>query len=72
LPAPIFKGDGMKLFDKMKPKVKRKLMILLGYQVSNLGWFTAWHFYGGDILGFIVGIAIICLADAFIIWKEWD
>jgi hypothetical protein len=56
----------------MKPKVKKKLMILLGYQISNLGWFTAWHFYGGDPLGFIVGIIIICLADALVIWKEWD
>jgi hypothetical protein len=62
----------MKLKLNMKPKVKKKLAILLGYQLSNLGWFMAWHFYGGDAFGFIFGILLICSADAFIIWKEWD
>lgn len=49
-------------------KHKKKLTVLLGYQLSNLGWIGAWASYGHWI--FIPCVTLICLADIFILWKE--
>lgn len=55
---------------RVHPKHKRKLTILLGYQLSNLGWIGAWASYG--TVFFIPAVTLICLADILIIWKEYE
>jgi hypothetical protein len=52
----------------MKEKHKKKLTVLLGYQLSNLGWIGAWTSYGHWF--FIPCVMLICAADVLIIWKE--
>jgi hypothetical protein len=52
----------------MKPKLKNKLMVLLGYQLSNLAWIGAWFTYGEPLFPFCIGL--ICVSDILIIWKE--
>jgi hypothetical protein len=54
-------------------KHKKKLVILLGYQLSNLGWIGAWvtaEHYGLPSIPFVACVFLICLADILIIWKE--
>lgn len=54
-------------------KHKKKLTVLLGYQLSNLGWIGAWvtaEHYGLESIPFVLAITLICMADILIIWKE--
>lgn len=55
---------------KLHPKHKRKLMLLFGYQLSNLGWIGAWASWGTTY--FIPAVMLICVADILILWKEYE
>jgi hypothetical protein len=54
-------------------KHKKKLELLVGYQLSNLGWIGAWIAatkYGMFSYPFFLFVGIVCLADILILWKE--
>lgn len=56
-----------------KLKHKKKLEVMFGYQLSNLGWIGAW--IAADKCGlltiqFILAATLICVADVLILWKE--
>lgn len=54
-------------------KHKKKLILLIGYQLSNLGWIGAWIAatdYGLMSFLFFLFVGIVCLADVLILWKE--
>lgn len=60
---------------RLHPKHKRKLTLLLGYQLSNLGWIGAWIAatdYGLESVAFFLCVTLICIADTLILLKEYE